>query len=128
MVEGTDSAVQSERDERKRFDGIWWGGVLIWLGIALAAENLDLLPEIGEPPEWWPWIFVGVGPWSLALNGYRAVSAAAPNPSTWDWVWTVIFLAVALGALLEAGGAYIGATAFVVVGLIILLRAASGRE
>lgn len=116
---------QEKRDERKRFDAIWWGGALVWVGIALAGDYLDLLPRIDG--EWWPWIFIGIGPWSLILNGYRAASTSAPNPSTWDWVWTIVFLAVAAGAFVDFSGAILGAVTLVLIGLVILFRTITGR-
>lgn len=128
MTELLESSEQREREERKRFDSIWWAGVLIWIGLALGAEYLEILPEIGDTAEWWPWIFVGVGPWSLALNLYRAASPTAPNPSTWDWTWTVIFMAVAIGALVDLGGEIVGAAALVTIGLVVLIRALSRKE
>lgn len=109
------------REGHKRYDAIWWGGALVWLGIALAGDYLDILPQIDG--EWWPWIFIGIGPWSLILNGYRVISTSAPNPSTWDWVWTVVFLAIAVGAFVDISGSLVGAMALVVIGLVILFRA-----
>lgn len=117
--------LQSEKDERKRYESIWWGGVLVWLGLVLGGVALDVVPDIGETSEWWPWIFVGVGAWSLALNLYRAVTRTAPNPSTWDWIWTAIFVAVGAGALVDVGGEIVGAVVLVVIGLVILRRALS---
>jgi hypothetical protein len=113
-----------EAAERRRMDAIWWAGVLIWIGLALGAEALDILPQIGDSNEWWPWIFVGVGPWSLALNVYRQASSW-PDPTTWDWMWTAIFLLVAVGAVADIGGEVVGAVVLVVVGVILLARALS---
>jgi hypothetical protein len=113
--------------ERKRMEAIWWAGVLIWIGLALGAEYLDILPEVGDEGEWWPWIFIGVGPWSLGLNLYRQ-AYGTPKPSAWDWVWTTIFLLVALGSVVEIGGEIIGAGALVVIGVVFLFRALSRNE
>lgn len=123
VVERTE---QQNPTESKRFDAIWWGGALIWLGIALGGDYLDILPRIDG--EWWPWIFIGIGPWALILNAYRTLSSSAPNPSTWDWVWTVIFLAVAVGSLVDISGALFGALALVVIGLVIVFRTIAGRD
>jgi hypothetical protein len=116
-----------EAAERKRMDAIWWAGVLIWIGLALGAEYLDILPEIGDQGEWWPWIFIGVGPWSLGLNLYRQTSSW-PNPSTWDWVWTAIFLLVALGTVVDIGGEIVGAVVLIAIGVIFMVRALSRNE
>ena len=113
--------------ERKRMDAIWWAGVLIWIGLALGAEYLEILPEIGDSNSWWPWIFIGVGPWSLALNTYRATSSW-PNPSTWDWIWTAIFMLVALGTVVDIGGEIVGAVVLVVIGVIFMVRALRPSE
>ncbi len=117
----------AEAAERKRMDAIWWAGVFIWIGLALGAQALDILPQIGDSDEWWPWIFVGVGPWALVLNLYRQTSSW-PNPTTWDWIWTAIFLLVALGTVADIGGEIVGAVVLVVVGVILLARALSRAE
>jgi hypothetical protein len=110
----------------KRFDAIWWGGAFVWIGIALAGDYLDILPPIDG--EWWPWIFVGIGPWALILNSYRVASPTAPNPTTWDWIWTVIFVAIAAGSVIDLTGALVGAVALIIIGLVVLIRALVHHE
>lgn len=124
LMERTEESVTAER---KRLETIWWAGVFIWIGLTLAAEYLDILPTIGENGDWWAWFFVGVAPWTLGMNIYRAVSDA-PDPSTWDWIWTVVFALVAIGTLVEIGGEIIGAVALAAVGAVILFRAVTRRE
>jgi hypothetical protein len=82
---------------------------------------------IGDRSEFWPWIFIGVGPWSLALNLYRTASGW-PTPSTWDWIWTAIFLLVALGTVGDIGGEMVGAVVLVVIGVVFLVRALARTE
>jgi hypothetical protein len=113
--------------ERKRMDTIWWAGALIWIGLILGAQNFDFLPQIGRGNEWWLWIFLGLGPWALALNGYRALSDW-PNPSTWDWIWTVIFLLVGLGGIVNIAGEIVGAMVLVGIGVVTLVRALKRDE
>jgi hypothetical protein len=108
-------------------DAIWWAGAFIWIGLALGAEYLDILPRVGDSAEWWPWIFIGIGPWALVLNVYRQTSSW-PSPLTWDWIWTAIFLLVGLGAVMDIGEEIVGAVALVVVGVILMGRALSRRE
>lgn len=117
---------RDEKVERKRYDSIWWGGALIWIGIALAGDYLDILPPIDG--EWWPWIFIGIGPWALIVNGYQLASPTAPRPSTWDWIWTVIFIAIAAGSVLDVTGPLVGAVAIILIGLVILIRAVARHD
>ena len=114
----------NEAAERRRMDAIWWAGVLLWIGLALAAEYADILPEVGDSGDWWPWIFIGIGPWALLLNLYRQASSG-PNPSTWDWIWTSVFLLVALGTFVDIGGEIVGAAVLVVIGIVLMFRALS---
>lgn len=120
------SETTDARDERKRLDSIWWAGALIWVGLVLGAETLNLLPRIGAGAEWWLWIFLGLGPWALALNGIRVLTDL-PNPSTWDWIWTAIFLLVGLGGVVNVASEIVGAVALVLVGVILMGRALSRR-
>lgn len=113
--------------ERKRMDAIWWAGVLIWIGLVLGAENLNILPRIGYGGEWWLWIFLGAGLWALALNVFRTATGW-PNPSTWDWIWTAIFLLVGLGGFVNIASGIIGAVVLVGIGIVFLVRALSRSE
>ncbi len=122
--------VAHERDlsrERKRLDAIWWAGAFIWIGLTLGAYNLDWLPEIADSTEWWPWIFIGLGPWSLLLNAFRAATDA-PNPTTWDWIWTLVFLGVAVGMFVDVTAGTVGAAVLIAIGLVVLYRALAYRE
>jgi hypothetical protein len=125
MIDVDEKAEKSA--ERKRMDSIWWAGALIWVGLVLGAQNLDLLPEIGGGREWWLWIFFGLGPWALGLNIIRSVTTL-PNPSTWDWIWTAIFVIIGLGGLVTISGEIIGAVILVGIGVVILFRTLSRSE
>ena len=111
-----------EEQESKRLDSFWWGGAFIWVGLVLGAEWLDFLPTINDTTSVWPWIFVGIGPWALGMNLYRSVTDH-PNPSTWDWVWTAIFMLLAAGTFVDIGGEAVGAIALVVIGGAIMFNA-----
>ena len=113
--------------ERKRLDAIWWAGAFLWTGLTLGAYNLELLPEIADSAEWWPWIFIGLGPWSLLLNLYR-LNADVPRPTAWDWIWTIVFLGVAVGVFVDVTSGTIGAAILIAVGLVVLYRALTPNE
>lgn len=112
--------------ERKRLDAIWWAGAFIWIGVTMGADSLDLLPEIGDSSDWWPWIFIGLGAWSLLLNTFR-VASDAPNPTTWDWIWTVVFAGVAVSAFVDVTAGTVGAAVLIAIGLLVLYRAVARR-
>ena len=112
----------TDKAERDRVDSIWWAVVLIWVGIVLGAGVADILPEIRDSGSLWPWIFLGVGPWSLGWNLYLA-NTDHPKPTTWDWIWTAIFMLLALGTFVEIGGDVFFAAALIVVGGGLLWRA-----
>jgi hypothetical protein len=63
----------------------------------------------------------------LGLNLYW-LRSDGPKPTTWDWIWTAIFMALAVGALVDIGGEIVGAIALVVVGVVVMMRALSHRE
>ena len=125
MTEMTQTA--REDAHRKRMDTIWWSGALIWIGLALAAEYLDILPTIGDDGDWWPWIFIGLGPWALLFNLYR-LTLDGPKPNAWDWIWTAIFMGVAISTATDLGGELVGAIILVLVGIVFMSRAVSHRE
>ena len=95
---------------------------MTWVGLVLGAEWLDILPNIGDTNSWWPWVFVGIGPWALGMNLYRSFTDL-PNPNTWDWVWTAIFMVTAIGAFVDFSGEIAGATALVIIGGLIIFNA-----
>ncbi len=111
-----------EEQERKRLDSMWWGGAFIWVGLVLGAEWLDVLPTIGDTGGWWPWIFIGLGPWALAMNVYQTITDR-PDPKVWDWVWTAVFMLLAVGAFVDFSGEIAGAIALVAIGAVIIFNA-----
>ncbi len=110
--------------DRKRIDTIWWAGAFIWIGLTLGAEYLEILPEIANTNGWWAWILIGLGPWSLVFNTYRSATDW-PNPTTWDWIWTAIFLLVGVGTIVDLGGEIVGAAVLIGAGIVLLIRALS---
>ena len=121
-------ATNVEAKQRKRMEALWWAGALIWVGLVLGAHSLGILPRIGDPGEWWIWIFVGGGLYAAALNIYFLTSPDWPSPSAWDWIWTAIFLIIGLGGAFDFGGDIVGPVVLIGVGAIILARTLRGRE
>jgi hypothetical protein len=87
---------ESKRGARKRAEGLWWAGALIWAGLVFGAESLDLLPQIGGADAW-SWVFLGAGLYGLVSNLYYLRSESAFKPTPWDWIWSGGLSIVGLG-------------------------------
>jgi hypothetical protein len=112
---------ESQREaERKRFDGIFWGGVILLAGVILIADNLGVLPQIGQAG-FWSWLFLAMGVYALVLGAIRLTSANFPNPTTDEYVWTAIFLLIGLSGFIGFSLAW--PVALVLIGVAILSKA-----
>jgi len=92
----SDSGKYSERRARQRLRGLWWGAVLIWVGLVFGADSLGLVPQFGDADAW-SWIFLGAGVFGILGAIYRVASLSVPNATTWDWVWSGFCLIVGVG-------------------------------
>jgi hypothetical protein len=86
----------SARKERRRLEGLWWAVVLIWAGLVFGADNMGLVPQIGDAGAW-SWVFLGAGTLGLLGALYRVTAPRVPDPTTWDWVWASFCLIIGLG-------------------------------
>ena len=77
-------------------NAIYFGGVLLWAGIVFAADSLGYLPQIGFSSAW-SWFFLGAGLFSLVGNIIRQVSPGILNPSTFDYLFGLVLLAIGIG-------------------------------
>lgn len=106
-----------EKAERKRLESFWWGAVIIWAGLVLIADYLDLLPQIREADAW-SWIFLGAGVLGLIGALVRAASHDLPKPTGWDYFWSALFLIIGASGFFGGGIAF--PLALMVIGVAIL--------
>jgi hypothetical protein len=116
---------ESEKKERQRLEGFWWAVVLIWAGLIFGADSMGVLPQVGEA-DTWSWIFLGAGAFGLMANLYRMTSPGAPNPTTWDWSWSGIFLIIGLGGFTALNFSW--PLILILVGGVTLVKALGSRE
>jgi hypothetical protein len=114
--EGT---VRNEHEQRKRLEGLWWAGVLIWAGLIFAADSLGILPQVGEASAW-SWVFFGAGLYGMLGNLYRATSLDRPNPAAWDYIWSAFLLLLGLGDVTAVDVFW--PVALITVGLVIVVN------
>lgn len=87
---------ESKKQVRKRAEGLWWAGALIWAGLVFGADSRDLLPQVGGADAW-SWVLLGAGAYGLLSNLYYLRSESAYKPRTWDWIWCGGLTLVGLG-------------------------------
>jgi hypothetical protein len=123
---------KSEKDHEKEEKGNWeekwhrdplstarWAIILIWIGIALLANQLPFMAQIG----WlngWGLAFAGAGGIMLIEAVVRLLVPAYRRPIGGILVLAAVFLGIGLGDLF--GWAVTGAFVLIAVGLGVLLR------
>lgn len=106
-----------EKWRRDPVDAAAWAGILIWAGLVLLADNLNLF---GTRWEAWPFIFLGAGLIVLSGVAIRLLVPAYRRPVTGSAVFGVILLGIGLGELTRWD--VIGALILIVIGVGLLLR------
>ena len=115
----------NKTEERRRIEGVYWAGVLIWAGLVFGADSLGWLPLIGDAGPW-SWIFLGAGLYSLVGSLYRLSSTGYSSPPTSDYIWGAIFLLIGFGGFTTVNITW--PLVLIVVGVILLVRVFIQRE
>lgn len=119
---------KEEEKEEKSWEEKWrrdplnaaaWAAILIWAGLVLLVDNLDLLARY-ERLEVWPLIFIGAGLIVLLEVAVRLFMPYYRRPVIGSLILGFILLAIGLGSLV--GWNLIWALALIVVGVVILVR------
>lgn len=110
---------KSEKQERQRFEALWWGGALIWAGLVFGADYLGILPQIGKADAW-TWVFLGAGLYGVVGDVYRLTSPGLLNPAAWDWIWSGFLLVVGLSGVIVTDMYW--PLVLVLVGAVILVN------
>lgn len=113
-----------EKANRKRLESFWWAAVIIWAGLILLAEYLEILPQIGKADAW-SWIFLGAGLFGFAGAAIRGLSTNMPNATGWDIFWSAVFFIIGATGFFGSGIAF--PIALMVVGGAILFNMLFGR-
>jgi hypothetical protein len=113
-----------EQEKLQSLDIFFWAGSLIWAGLVFGAENLGILPQIGQANSW-SWVFLGAGVFGIVLNFLSKSLSNISNPTTWDWGWAILFLLIGLGAFFTFNVP--GWLFLIVIGVLILISAMRPR-
>jgi len=112
---------------KKRIETLFWGGLLLWVGLVFMAANFGLFAFITMSNAW-KWILLGAGALALVSNLYRSTSADYPNPEVWDWIFTAGFLIGGLSGFTEINFDYVWPFILVIIGGVILFRVVTNRD
>jgi hypothetical protein len=99
---------------------LYWAIVLLWAGLVVAADGLDVLPGAGRADAW-NWIFLGAGLLALGRLVARTLSPAATDPDASDLGFALVLTVLGLGGFLTFWIAC--STALVAVGTTLLIQA-----
>jgi hypothetical protein len=114
-----------EKWQRDPVSGAVWALILVWAGLVLLAENLDLLTAF----EWfdaWGAILTGAGLIVLLGAAFRLLVPAYRRPVGGSLIWGAILLGIGLGDLVGSGIAW--PLVLIAIGVGLLLRGLIGRE
>jgi len=112
---------------KKRIETLFWGGLLLWVGLVFLVANFDILTFINMENAW-KWILMGAGVLALASNLFRSVSADYPAPEAWDWIFTAGFLIGGLSGLTAINFDLVWPFVLIIIGGIVLVRVIMKRE
>jgi hypothetical protein len=127
---------QHEKVDEKRFEekgrrdplsSMIWAGILIWVGIALLANNLGILDSLPFLNQFEPWslAFAGAGVIILLEVIIRLTVPQYSGPVIGTLIFGLIILSIGMGDIVQWG--FIWPAIVIVAGVLILLRAMTRR-
>ena len=112
---------------KKRIETLFWGSLLLWVGLVFISANFRLFSFIRMENSW-KWILMGAGILALASNLFRSVSADYPAPEVWDWIFTAGFLIGGLSGFTAIDFDLVWPFVLIIIGGIVLTRVVMNRE
>jgi hypothetical protein len=129
--EKSEEKTQEKRQPEKSWDEKWqrdpigtltWALILIWAGVALLLENLDLLGRLGflGRMDAWSLIFAGAGVIVLAMVVVRLLRPEYRRPLAGNMILGFFLIGIGLGEAL--GWEITWAVIIIALGVTLLLR------
>lgn len=105
---------------------VFWAGLLILIGIVLMANQMGILPRVGDA-DTWDWIMLGIGG-LLVLSGFvRITSGDYERSSNGRIIIGLILSGLGASAIFDVSSALLWPAALIVFGLYLFLRNLSYR-
>lgn len=113
-----------EKHRRDPLSAMLWAIILIWVGVALLADNLGFLVSL-ELLDAWSLIFIGAGALVIVEAVIRLLVPEYRRPVTGSLIFGVILLAIGLGDLVTWGA--IWPVVLIIIGASLVLRNLGSR-
>ncbi len=123
-----------EKQEEKGRGALWrrdslstivWAAILIWIGVVLLIDNLGLLGSLGLA-QGFSWIFIGAGVILLGEVVIRWLVPAYRRPLLGRLILALVLISIGLGPVIN--WLVVGPAILIALGIVILLRALTGRR
>jgi hypothetical protein len=116
-----------EKGRRDPLSSMIWAGILIWVGVALLANNLGILDSMPFLNQFEPWslAFAGAGVIILLEVIIRLTVPQYSGPVIGTLIFGLIILSIGMGDIVQWG--FIWPVIVIVAGVLILLRAMMRR-
>jgi hypothetical protein len=84
------------KEEKKFFDGVFLGGLLLLAGLVFVLDSIGSLPNVGRGDAW-SWLFLVAGLYGFVLVYVRATTKFYRPSTWWDYVFSGFLLLVGIG-------------------------------
>ncbi len=122
-----DEKSQEEKWRRDPLSAIVWACILIWAGVVLLLDNLNLLPQIpGLPINDWSLIFLGSGVIILLEVLVRLVLPEHRKGVVGSLIVAIIFIGIGGGG--SIGWGFLWGFGLIAIGLVVLVGGFRGRR
>jgi hypothetical protein len=112
---------------KKRIETVFWGGLLLWVGLVFIIANFGLFAFI-DMGNAWKWILMGAGLLALGTNLIRSTSPDYPAPELWDWIFTAGFLIGGLSGFTAINFDLVWPFVLIIIGVVVLARVVMKQE
>jgi len=117
-----DEKARGEKWSRDPLSAIVWAAILVWAGLVLLADNLEMLRGItidGKSFPAWSLIFAGAGVIVLLEVLVRLLMPAYRRPVTGTFIFAIVLLGMGLGSII--GWEVFWPLILIAIGLAILI-------
>ncbi|UCH27598.1 MAG: hypothetical protein JSV66_08175 [Trueperaceae bacterium] len=96
MTTEKNEKLMEPKEEKKFFDGVFLGGLLLLAGLVFVLDSIGSLPRLGQGDAW-TWLFLTAGLYGFVLIYVRSTTKLYRPATWWDYVFAGFLLLVGIG-------------------------------